>query len=382
MWKPGRVTLGTDALREAVRGKKLALMMNHTALANDGRNLIDVMYSDWGCDVAFLFGMEHGIRGNTSVGHEEIDLDVLDEKTGLKTKCLYRFPDLRPPVELVAQVDAVVFTAQDAGNRCYTYAPWMTFLMDAAAKAGTEVIVLDRPNPLGGLAVEGAYLAKENYGILGEFPYPLRHGLTIGELAKMYNATENVGCKLTVIPMEGWRREMFYADTGLLWIPASPNIPTPETFFAFSTMVIFEGNNLSHGRGTTAPFYYCGAPWIDGQSLARKLNALDLPGFYCLEAQYQPTHSQFANQICNGIFYTIYDQAAYDTAATCAHMLTTLMADYGEKIELNRARMSMESGNDLLYQALTAGKSAGYILEAWNRDAADFAQRRKPYLLY
>ncbi|MDD6876631.1 MAG: DUF1343 domain-containing protein [Clostridiaceae bacterium] len=376
------VKLGCDELRDALKGKKLALMMNHSSLDNEGRNLIDTIATDWGCDVRMLFGMEHGVRGNMSKGFDE--LAGKDERTGIPLECLYKFPDNRPPAELLRTVDAAVFSAQDAGCRCYTYAPWMCYLMDAAAQAGCEVIVLDRPNPIGGEAVEGAYIDPSQYGLIGVFPYTLRHGLTIGEMARMYNDVMHVGADLRVIPMEGYRREMFYADTGLLWTPASPNIPTPETFVPYCGMVLFENVSVSYGRGTTAPFYYCGAPFVDGRWLADRMNAQKLPGVRFVEAHWQPLFNNCADEDCEGVFINVTDPRAYRSAECAVRLLFALTERYADRLTWNESYMHTESGTTLLYDTLTGRRpgDADTVLRTWEADAADFEKKRAPYLLY
>ena len=219
--------LSISRLREEIQGKKLALMMNNSVFTNEGASLIDVMHGEWKVDIKFLIGMEHGVRGELQGGVKV--KDQIDPVTGLPVVSLYNFPGLRPPVELLSQVDAVVFCVQDAGIRHWTFTPWMMFCMDAAARTGTEVIVLDRPNPIGGSIVEGGVTEPGYYSIIGAFSYPLRHGITIGELALMYKTEYKVDCNLNVIPMEGWTRDMWYDDTGLLWTPPSPNLPVLDS---------------------------------------------------------------------------------------------------------------------------------------------------------
>lgn len=373
-------SLGTSELRAALSGKKLALMMNHSALDNDGRCLIDVIASDWGCDVRCLFSMEHGLRGNMTSGF--MALDGSDEKTGVPVECLYKYPEHRPPVELLREVDAAVFSAQDAGSRCYTYAPWMCYLLDAAAKAGCEVIVLDRPNPIGGDAVEGGLIEPSQFGLLGTFPYPMRHGLTIGELASMYNDTMHVGARLRIVRMEGYDRGMYYADTRLPWTPVSPNIPTPETFLPFAGMVLFENLDINHGRGTTAPFYYAGAPFIDGERLARRMNALRLPGVRCLEAVWQPQSAAYANEICRGVFFNVTEPRVFRPVDFAVRLIFAIYEEYSGRIRLNEPYMHTESGSALLYRTLVSHGSPDTVLSAWREDAEVFSALRRPWLLY
>ncbi len=384
------VKIGCEALRKALEGKKIALMMNHSALDSDGRNMIDVICTDWGCDVALIFAMEHGVRGNMTTGFR--DLEGADEKTGVHLECLYKFPGGVPPVDIVKTVDAVVFSAQDAGSRCYTYAPWMCCLINSAAEADREVIILDRPNPLGGQVLEGCYLGNSEEEdnswyfkyLLGKFPYPLRHGLTIGEMAKMYNATLSKPAKLTVVPMEGYTRDMWFEDTKLPWTPPSPAIPTPETLLPYTGMVFFDWADVSVGRGTALPFYYCGAPYVDAQWLTEAVNALKMPGVRCIEAYWQPQFDKCKGEACGGILMNITDPRAFNPTEFAVRLAFLLTEKYPDKMNWNERELAIRSGNTVLGDTLTGKRegNADTILAAWEQDCQDFAIRCKPYLIY
>jgi len=256
----GKVILATNALKKAVAGKKVALMMACNVLDNQGRLLLDEVVKDCHGNIRFFFGMEHGVRGNFFAG--DASISTTDEKTGLPVVNLYDYFELRPPVEWVEKVDAVVFCAQDTGVRHWTYTPWLMTLIEAAAQANREVIILDLPNPIRGDIVEGLCTEEKYAGkeLLSGFSYPLRHGMTIGELALMFNETKQLGCKLTVLPMEGWQRDLWHGETGLVWVPASPNMPYASTALYFATTGLFQAANVSCGVGTTTPFQYLGAP--------------------------------------------------------------------------------------------------------------------------
>ncbi len=377
------VKLGLEKLRREIGEKKIALMMNHSAIDDKGKNLIDVIVSDWKCDVRFIFAMEHGVRGNMTTGFRE--LEGVDEKTGVRLECLYKFPNWSPPVELIETVDAVVFSAVDAGSRCYTYAPWMCYLISASAKAGKEVIVLDRPNPLGGEILEGGLMEPEYFnGLLGEFPYPLRHGLTIGEMAKMYNATLESQAKLTVVEMEGYNRNIWYEESGLLWTPPSPAIPTPETLLLYTGMVFFDHCNVSVGRGTALPFYYCGAPYVDAEWLANSINALNLSGACCLEAYWQPQFGSHKGEACCGILINITDKTAFNSTEFAVNLAFLLTNKYPDKINWNELELAKRSGSTLLGDALLGKIDGGVqaVLSKWKKDCEDFNKKRKQFLLY
>ncbi len=384
------VKIGCEALRKALAGKKIALMMNHSAIDNDGRNMIDVICTDWGCDVALILAMEHGVRGNMTTGFH--DLKGVDAKTGVRMESLYQFPGCVPPVDLVKTVDAVVFSAQDAGSRCYTYAPWMCYLMESAAEAGTEVIVLDRPNPLGGQVLEGGCIGNKpevdttEYfrHLLGCFPYPLRHGLTIGEMAKMYNDYLPQPAKLTVVPMEGYTRDMWFEDTNLPWTPPSPAIPTPETLLPYTGMVFFDWADVSVGRGTALPFYYCGAPYVDAQWLTDAVNALKLPGVRCVEAYWQPQFNKCKGEACGGILMNITDPRAFNPTEFAVRLAFLLTEKYPDKMNWDEDQLAVRSGSTLLGDTLT-GKCQGNadtVLAAWEEECKEFDLKRKPYLIY
>lgn len=391
-WKNyGPVTLATDELREKIRGKKIALMMNTTAIDNEGRLLIDVIVSEKWAEVAFFFGMEHGVRGNLYAGDGK--LSDVDEKTGIKIVNLYEYFELRPPVEEIEKVDAVVFCAQDVGVRHWTYTPWLLTLVEACAKAGREVIVLDRPNPIRGDIVEGA-TADEQYantwtGLIGG-DYPLRHGMTIGELALMHNDEKKLGAKLTVLKMKGWRRDMWYDETGLVWVPGSPNMPDTDTPLFFAATGLMQSANFSLGIGTTTPFEFVGAPDFDGELLANELNALDLPGIYFIQKYYMAMTYLNPNEgedrvleLCNGAFMVINDRNIWRPVETQLYIMDTLNRIFPDKVNFEhkkdeRVRMC----TDKICDALNEHKSLLPVIEEWKKGAEEFRVRRAKYLLY
>jgi uncharacterized protein YbbC (DUF1343 family) len=375
------VKLSTSKLQEEVEGKKLALMANNSAFTNEGLNLIDVMYSQWRADIHFLLGMEHGVRGELQPGVKFHDQP--DSVTGLPVISLYNFPGLRPPSELLSQVDAVVFCAQDSGIRHWTFTPWMMYAMDSAAKVGTEVIVVDRPNPINGEIVEGCVTEEEYYSIIGAFSYSLRHGMTIGELALMYNAEYGVGCDLKVIPMEGWRRDMWYDDTGLLWTPPSVNLPVLDSILGFATTGLLQSTTISYGVGTTTPFVMFGAPWIDGMDLAAKLNELNFPGVFFIGKYFIPGFNMYKGEVCSGVAMTFFDRNAYRPVTTALHILSIVSRDYPDDFNYRTATsFDRRAGTSKLRMWLESGRPAHEIVEEWQVEAEAFERKRKPYLLY
>ena len=383
-WSGAKVKLATDALREHINGKKIALMMNTSAIDNDGKLLIDTITQEWGANVAFFFGMEHGVRGNLYAA--DSSLDAVDSKTGIPIVNLYDYEGFRPPVEEIAKVDAVVFCAQDTGVRHWTYTPWMQTLMDGAAKANVEVIVLDRPNPIRGDIVEGlpTEAKYEHTLLLNGFPYPLRHGMTIGEIAIMYNETAKLNCKLTVLPMEGYRRDMWYHDTGLIWMPPSPNIPTAESPLYFAATGLLQASNISYGIRTTTPFQYIGAPWIDGDALCDELNALDLAGVFFVQKYYKAKVGSENGVLCDGVMIICKDENAFRPVTLQLHIMDILARRYGSQFDLEVDKIHGRSrmGTDKIIDAAQSGSAISKYIPEWERAANDFKLQREKYLLY
>lgn len=389
-WNGGAVTLATDELREKIRGKKIALMMNTTALDNDGRLLIDVIVEEKWAEVAFFFGMEHGVRGDLYAGDGK--LSDADAKTGIKIVNLYDYPRLQPPVEWVEKVDAVVFCAQDVGVRHWTYTPWLMLLIESCAAANRECIVLDRPNPIRGDIVEGAPAETKyaGYDLLSGFEYPLRHGMTIGELAVMYNDIKKLNANLTVLKMRGWKRDMWYDETGLAWVPGSPNMPDMDTPLFFAATGLMQASSFSLGIGTTTPFEYVGDIDFDGAVLAEELNALELPGIYFIPKYYMAMTYRNPQEgakrelaLCNGAYMVINDRNEWRPVETQLHIMDTLNRLYHDSVnfehhELARPRMC----TDKICDALKEQKSLLPIIEEWKQGAEEFKKAREKYLLY
>ena len=385
-WKTGAVTLACDELRAHIKGRKIALMMNTSAVDNEGRLLLDVIVQEKWAEVAFFFGMEHGVRGNLYAN--DGNLEMVDAKTGIRIVNLYDYPGLRPPVEFVEQVDAVVFCAQDIGIRHWTYTPWMMTLIDAAAKADREVIVLDRPNPIRGDIVEGA--PGDNYagiGLMSGFSYPLRHGMTIGELALVYNAVHHVGAKLTVLKMHGWKRDMWFEETGLPWLPPSPNIPTVDTALFFGATGLFQASNLSIGIKTTTPFQYIGHPEFDGEALADALNARNLEGIYFVPKYYmasvpKPGVHESELRLCDGVMMVIHDRDLWRPVKTQLYIMDTVRMLYPDFANLENTSARIRMCTDVICDRFRNRESLVPVVDAWEQGAEEFKKQRAPYLLY
>ena len=383
-WKQGAVTLACEELRQHIAGKKVALMMNTSAIDNEGRLLLDVIVKGKWAEVPFFFGMEHGVRGNLYAGNG--DNTDIDEATGIKIISLYNYKGCVPPVEEIEKVDAVVFCAQDVGVRHWTYTPWMCTLIASCAKAGKECIVLDRPNPIRGDIVEGApaekYVAAH---LLSGFEYPLRHGMTIGELALMYNDVKKLGAKLTVLKMEGWKRDMWYDETGLIWTPPSPNMPTMDSPLYFAATGLLQASNLSYGIKTTTPFQYVGHPNISGRAVAEELNSRDLPGIFFVPKFYMcAVHGMPEPTLCDGVLMVISDRNAWRPVHTQLNIMDAMVKLYPELFDASAApkyaRPRMNT--DKICDAIEAKQSLKPVMDEWLEGAKRFEEQRKPYLLY
>jgi len=393
-WKQGAVKLATEELKEAVKGKTIALMMNTSALDNEARLLVDVMVEEQWADIKFFFGMEHGVRGNIYAGGG--DSSDVDEKTGIQIVSLYDLPGWKPTAEWVAKVDAVVFCAQDTGVRHWTYTPWMLTLIDAAKEANREVIILDRPNPIRGDIVEGGF-ADEKFAFVDRefllgFGYPLRHGMTIGEIALMYNDVKKVGANITVLKMEGWKRSMWFEETGLPWLPPSPNIPTVDSALYFAATGLMQGADFSLGIATTTPFQFIGDPSWDGEALQNELNSRNLEGVYFVQKYYQAmcyreaAHNGGSGKtaLCDGVMMVIQDREAWKPVETQLHIMDAIAKLFPGKFELNYHKdlACYRMGTDEICDRASKGESLMPVLEKWRKDAEMFKEMRRDYLLY
>ncbi len=300
------VLCGADVIaRNGIRLQgKCGLITNHTGVLRDLTSTVDVLKES--CDLTALFAPEHGVRGDRQAG-DDID-SYTDECTGLPVYSLFN-EDTAQSEDILASLDNVIFDIQDVGARFYTYAYTMTDAMQLCAEHNIRFIVLDRPNPLGGIKTEGTVLNRCFSSFVGRFPTPTRSGLTIGEFASMMNETENIGCDLTVVPMQGWNRNLYFDDTDLVFIPPSPNMPTVDTAFAYIGTCIFEGTNVSEGRGTTKPFEMIGAPWMNSETVLQSLGKQD--GVFLRACSFTPTFSKYCDRFCHGIQLHITDRNAF-----------------------------------------------------------------------
>ncbi len=404
-----KIKLGVELFLEKhidlVKGKKVGLVTNPSGVNSRLTSTIDLFQRNPGIELAALFGPEHGVRGNAQAG--EYVPFYLDEKFKIPVFSLYG-PSMKPAAgmlknideymrsfdathadkkleaSMTKDVDVLIYDIQDVGTRVYTYESTMAYAMQAAAEAGIDYIVLDRPNPITGEIMEGPILEYPEFSsFVGIYPVPLRFGMTIGELAKLYNDRFlEKKAKLTVIPLEGWRRSMWFDETGLPWVIPSPNMPTLDTASVYPGQVFFEGTNVSEGRGTTRPFELFGAPWIDAFELTMKLNGLNLAGVNFREQWFTPTFSKFKDELCGGCQVHVTDRRVFRPLETALHIIKTIRDMYPDKFRFHEKYFDTIMGTATVRKAIEAGKSIPEIVAGWADGLAKFAELRKPYLLY
>jgi uncharacterized protein YbbC (DUF1343 family) len=373
----GRVQTGLDVLEAEkfapLRGKHVGLITNHTGQDFQGKTTIELLAHAPGVQLVALFSPEHGIAGHA----DEKVASSKDASTGLPIFSLYG-EHLRPTAEMLQGVDALVFDVQDAGVRFYTYTTTMGYCMEEAAKHGIPFYVLDRPNPISGEIVEGPMLDADKTGFVAYLPLPVRYGLTIGELAQFFNA--EIHCDLHVVAMKNWHRNYFYENTGLRWIPPSPNLRTMKGAILYPGLEILQSAGLSVGRGTEAPFEEFGAPWINGDEVAEALNARNLPGVRFANQPYIPVSGLYAGQHCGGVGIRLTDREAVRSMRVGLEIAALVWKKYPEHFDVTKTIVLL--GNAATVEQLKAGTAAEQMVAGWSADLAGFEQVRRKYFLY
>lgn len=349
---------------------KCGLITNHTGVLRDLSSTVDMLKNK--CNLVALFAPEHGVRGNVQAG--ENITSYTDEKTGLPVYSLFG-DDTSEGYNVIKNLDTVIFDIQDVGARFYTYAYTMTDAMKLCAENGVKFVVLDRPNPIGGIKAEGTLLDRRFSSFVGRFPTPTRCGLTIGEFALMMNETENIGCDLTVIPMQGWKRDMYYDDTDLVFIQPSPNIPSVDTAFVYIGTCIFEETNISEGRGTTKPFEMIGAPWLNSEAVIETVG--QQKGVILRECSFTPTFSDYKDIFCHGIQIHITDRDAFSPFALGIKLFDAIRKIHSE-FEIN-TEIAKLLGTD---EILKNGFSTDLFIERENQKTAEWQEYSKKWYLY
>ncbi|MBM3310415.1 MAG: DUF1343 domain-containing protein [Candidatus Aminicenantes bacterium] len=409
VWEVLAVKTGVEVLfekrPELLKDKRVGLITNPSGV--DGRlvSTAERFKGAAGVKLVALYGPEHGIRGDAQAG--VYVPFYIDAKFGLPVFSLYG-PSMKLPPgmlkdideymrsfdtthadkkldpSMTRDVDVLVFDIQDVGTRVYTYQATMFYALQAAAESGVEFVVLDRPNPLGGMVMEGPILEYPAFSsFVGLYPYPLRFGMTLGELARLANDKFLPRpARLTVVPMENWRRTMAFDETGLPWVAPSPNMPTLETATVYPGQVFFEGTNLSEGRGTTRPFEYFGAPWVDGHELARALNALGLPGVVFREQWFTPAFSKFAGERCGGCQVHVVDRTTYRPLETALQAIAAVRAMYPDTFSFHSDYFDKIMGTAKVREALERGVPVAEVVRGFEPGLREFEALRKSYLLY
>jgi len=360
-----------------LKDRRVGLITNHTGLDRDGRRTIDLLYNAGGVELVALFSPEHGIGG--ALDHDGIK-NARDEATGLPIHSLYDGDVRRPKKEHLEGIDTLVFDIQDIGARFYTYMSTMAWAMEAAGEHGLKFVVLDRPNPIGGLAVEGPIADAGRESFVGFHTIPVRHGMTAGELATMYRTERDLKVDLKVIEIEGWCRGDYWDATGLLWVNPSPNMRSLTEAVLYPGMGLWETTNLSVGRGTDTPFEVLGAPWIDGRRMAAELNAAGLKGVRFVPIEFTPDDSKFEGQKCGGVNVTVTDRFAIEPVAIGLEIACTLRRLYQDDWQTKRADRLLI--NKQVYNAILEGAGRAEIEATLKPQVEEFRKRREKHLLY
>ena len=386
--RPGIEVLINDKLA-SLSGQRIGLVCNQASVLPDLRHAADVFFEHPEINLTTLFGPQHGIRGDVQDNMIETD-HVVDPHTGLWIYSLYS--ETREPTEkMLENVDTIVFDLQDVGCRIYTFVYTMANCMRAAKKLGKRVVVCDRPNPINGVKMEGNVTEKEFTSFVGQFEIPTRHGMTTGELANLFNDHFGIGCDLEVIPMDGWRREMWYEDTGLPWVMPSPNIPTVETCVVFPATVHVEGTEISEGRGTTRVFELNGAPYIDPWAWVAELEKFSFPGVTFRQTYFQPTFQKYARVTCGGLQLHVTNRETFTPVIVGIAMIQTAYDLYRGQFQwkqeayeyvFDKNPFDVVSGTDKIRKAIERSVPLKDIEKSWAEDLKDFEKIRSAFLMY
>jgi uncharacterized protein YbbC (DUF1343 family) len=378
--RPGIDVLLGDSLH-LVSGRRVGLITNQTGLTATGESTIDALHGEAGLTLVALFSPEHGIRGVAEAG---VAIDSgMDASTGLPVHSLYG-ETRKPTPSMLADIDMLVFDIQDIGARYYTYLSTMALAMEAAGEAGIPFVVLDRPNPVGGEAMNGNVLDPAFASFVGPYAVPMRHGLTPGEWARLVHDRFGVEADLRVVPVAGWNRGVWFDGTGLPWVAPSPNMPDLESATHYPGTCLFEGTNLSVGRGTDRAFQQVGAPWLDAAAVVAALDALDLPGIRFEATVFTPESpgdGKHDGVVSNGVRFIVTERATYDPVHAAVAALIAIR-DLHAAFQFNAAGFDRLAGTDRLRLDIESGASAGSIVAGWSDALQSFATLRQPYLLY
>jgi uncharacterized protein YbbC (DUF1343 family) len=373
----------------AVMKKRLGLLCNPASTDPDFRHARFRIAERFPGRLTALFSPQHGFLAEKQDNMVESD-HTIDPHLNIPVYSLYG-EVRRPTAGMLADIDVLIVDLPDVGTRVYTFAHTLSLCMEAAREVGTEIVVLDRPNPVGGRIVEGNCLKPAFTSFVGRHPIPMRHGLTMGELARLINEEFGAGCRLIVVPMTGWKRWMTFRETGCRWVPPSPNLPTPESAAVYPGQVIFEGTNLSEGRGTTLPFEWVGAPYVDPAAVVAKMGGDRFPGVVLREIGFEPTAHKWAGLLCRGFQLHVTDAARYRSFDTALRLLGAIVQVHREtfewkpppyEYEWERRPIDLILGDDSVRRRLEAEESVDSILASFEEEIAAFRSLAADYLLY
>jgi uncharacterized protein YbbC (DUF1343 family) len=372
-----------DSYSKVFQGKRIGIITNHTAYDSKGRYIVDVFKDLPDVKITALFGPEHGLWGKEQ---DAIKIESqVDPTYRLQVFSLYG-KTIKPTPEMLQNIDVLVFDIQDIGARFYTYIYTMSLAMEAAAENNKRFVVLDRPNPINGVNVEGNLLEPDFSSFVGLYPVPTRHGMTAGELAKMFNGQGwlkgGVKADLVIIPMKGWRRSMWYDKTGLTFIKTSPNMPDIQTAAIYPGLCLLEGTNISEGRGTNMPFRQFGAPWIDSERLTDQLNRLNLSGMRFEPVSFTPTFSKYKDQVCNGVRITNTNRDQLEPYFSGIRIVNEIYRMYPREFEWKEKHFDRLCGTSKIREAITNQSPLNNIRSKWQAELESFKKIRKKYLLY
>jgi uncharacterized protein YbbC (DUF1343 family) len=380
--------LGSDRLLASPRlnGLRVGVLANPASIDGSFRHIADRLAASSGWKLAAIFGPQHGFRSDLQDNMIETP-HAEDPKRGVPVFSLYS-ETREPTPEMLDLIDVLVIDIQDVGARIYTFIYTVANCLRAAARQGLPVIVCDRPNPIGG-AIEGPMLEPGFESFVGQFPIPMRHGMTVGELARLFNEQHGIGADLEVVPMEGWSREMYWDATGLPWVMPSPNMPTLDTAIVYPGTVLFEGTMLSEGRGTTRPFELIGAPWLDGEELSARMNRIGLKGVHFRPAIFEPTFQKHARTTCGGCQIHITDRNDFAPVSAGVALMRECFS-LGRfqwrpppyEYEHDKMPIDILAGSAKLREQIENQAAIEDIVDGWRRGEAEFAATIRPYLLY
>jgi uncharacterized protein YbbC (DUF1343 family) len=393
--KPAKkIKVGADVLfetrSELIKGKRIGLITNHTAVLSNGKHLADALNEFGNTKLVVLFGPEHGVRGDAPDGRTIHD--TTDEKTGVPIISLYGKVN-KPTPEMLKDVDVLIYDIQDVGARFYTYISTMFICMEAAAENNIHFVVLDRPNPITGVNVEGPIRVDSLKTFVGWVPIPTMHGMTVGELAVMANTSgwlkDRKHAKLSVVEMENWKRKQWYDETKLQWIKPSPNMSSLQTATIYPGMCLIEGMNVSEGRGTEKPFEFIGAPWINGKELAKKLNDVRLPGVKFEGIEFTPheipnvaSNPKYKDQLCSGVYIKVINRNIINSVKIGLAVVSEIHTLYKDSLKFRERGFDRLAGTPVIREMILQGKTINEIESTWKEELKEFMKQRKKVLLY